>query len=114
VGCSIVAASGKKIKRRRERRQVGCPTLHSAEQLQEGMVLSGGGQLTRRQHLLSRDGRLLLVCTSNRIRVYSALTAELLFSLQGHTDEVTSIAAHPKNASQVRILVMNLKVGVAS
>jgi len=68
------------------------------------MVLSGGGQLTRRQHLLSRDGRLLLVCNSDRIRVYSALTAELLFSLQGHSDEITCIALHPKNQSQVRLM----------
>ena len=66
------------------------------------MVLAGGGQLTRRQHLLSCDGRQLLVCTANGIRVYSTATAELLFDMQGHNDEVTSLCLHPKSSSQVR------------
>ena len=64
----------------------------------------GGGQLTLRQHLLSRDGLLLLVCSGRNIRAYSALTGELLFALQGHTDEVTCLALHPTSDSQVRPL----------
>jgi len=66
------------------------------------MVLAGGGQLTRRQHLLSRDGRQLLVCRANSIRVYSTATAELLFEMQGHLDEVTCMCLHPKSSTQVR------------
>jgi WD40 repeat protein len=66
------------------------------------MLFSGGGQLARRQHLLSRDGRLLLVCNANHVRVYSAITAELLFILEGHSDEVTSICLHPRIPAQVR------------
>jgi hypothetical protein len=65
------------------------------------MIIAGGGQLTRRQHLLSRDGRQLLVCTANSIRVYSTATAELLFEMQGHGDEVTCMCLHPKSSTQV-------------
>lgn len=55
-----------------------------------------------RQHQLSRDGRLLLVCAASSVRVYSAVTAELLFTLQGHSEEVTCLALHPANALEVR------------
>lgn len=65
------------------------------------MFLSGGGQISRRQHLLSRDGRLLIVCIANSLRVYSAITAEYLFDLRGHKDEVTSICLHPVIPTQV-------------
>ncbi|KAG7669082.1 hypothetical protein Ndes2526B_g00805 [Nannochloris sp. 'desiccata'] len=65
------------------------------------MVIAGGGQLTRRQHLLSRDGRQLLVCRANSIRVYSTATAELLFEMQGHLDEVTCMCLHPKSSTQI-------------
>ena len=68
----------------------------------DAMVLSGGGQLTRRQHLLSHDGRQLLVCMANAVRVYSTATAELLFEMQGHTDEVTDLCLDPSSPSQVR------------
>ncbi|GAB4821000.1 hypothetical protein N2152v2_008046 [Parachlorella kessleri] len=60
----------------------------------------GGGQITLRPHLLSRDGKLLLVCVGSAIRVYSAVTAELLNFLDGHTGEVTSLALHPTIPSQ--------------
>lgn len=62
----------------------------------------GGGQLTRRHHLLSRDGRLLIVCLANNLRVYSAVTGEMLFELEGHTDEVTALSLDPLSSSQVR------------
>ena len=32
-------------------------------------MVSGGGQLTTRPHLLSRDGRHLLVCAGSAVRV---------------------------------------------
>jgi WD40 repeat protein len=76
------------------------------------MTVSGGGQLTLRQHQLSRDGRLLLVCAANNVRGYSAVTGEQLFTLTGHTDEVTCLALHPTNPSQVRS--KNLHAGMAS
>ena len=63
----------------------------------------GGGQITLRPHLLSRDGRLLLVCVGSAVRVYSAVTAELLHVVDGHTGEVTSLALHPSIPSQVRV-----------
>lgn len=71
--------------------------------MQLTMVVAGGGQLTRRQHLLSRDGRMLLVCTANTVRVYGSATGERLFDLQGHTDEVTDLCLHPGISSQVRL-----------
>jgi hypothetical protein len=63
--------------------------------------MQGGGQLTKRQHLLSRDGKLLLACAASDVRAYSASTGEHLFTLSGHTDEVTSLSLHPERASQV-------------
>lgn len=65
-------------------------------------MLAGGGQICRRPHLLSQDGKQLLACVAHAVRVYSAVTGELLFSLKGHTDEVTSLAPHPTQATQVR------------
>jgi hypothetical protein len=68
----------------------------------QSMEKVGGGQLTRRQHLLSRDGRLLIVCLANNLRVYSAVTGEMLFELEGHTDEVTALSLDPLSPAQVR------------
>lgn len=65
-------------------------------------MVSGGGQITKRPHILSSDGKLLLVCVAYNVRVYSAVTGELLFGLSGHTNEVTGLALHPSNPSQVR------------
>jgi hypothetical protein len=76
-------------------------TYATAWPIQFNMVIAGGGQLTRRQHLLSRDGRQLLVCRANSIRVYSTATAELLFEMQGHLEEVTCLCLHPTNSIQV-------------
>jgi hypothetical protein len=68
----------------------------------QSMEKVGGGQLTRRQHLLSRDGRLLIVCLANNLRVYSAVTGEMLFELEGHIDEVTALSLDPLSPAQVR------------
>ena len=70
------------------------------------MVFSGGGRLTRRPHLLSHDGKHVLVCAETNIRVYSTTTAELLFEMQGHTDEVTGLALHPRSTTKVKIGTM--------
>jgi hypothetical protein len=64
-------------------------------------MVSGGGQITRRPHLLSRDGKLLLVCVGSDVRVHSSATSELLLTLPAHTDEATSLALHPSIPTQV-------------
>jgi hypothetical protein len=68
------------------------------------MLLGGGsgGQLTRRPHLLSQDGRLLLVCVAGSLRAYSATTGELLFSILAHDEELSCLAADPSAPSQVQ------------
>lgn len=65
------------------------------------MAVSGGGQLTQRPHLLSRDGRLVLVCVGSAVRVHSAATAEQLLTVNAHSDEVTCLALHPSEPGQV-------------
>lgn len=73
------------------------------------MAVSGGGQLTLQPHLLSRDGKHLLVCSGSNVLCYSSVTAQLLLTLSAHSDEVTSLALHPSNTAQVRPHAMALE-----
>lgn len=62
-------------------------------------MLQGGGQITSRKAILVGDAQL--ACTNgSKIRVYSSLgSGELLFEMEGHTDEVTDLCLRPKTSA---------------
>lgn len=53
-------------------------------------AIGGGGQIASRKALLVPHG-LVAACSGAKIRVYSAVSGELLFEMEGHTDEVTDL-----------------------
>lgn len=53
-----------------------------------------GGAMNRCASVLSPDGKYLLVAAASSVRVYSSVTAEIVLSLYGHTQEVTAIVLH--------------------
>jgi len=55
---------------------------------------NGGGAMNRCSSVLSPDGKYLLVAAASSVRVYSSVTAEIVHSLYGHTQEVTAIVLH--------------------
>ncbi|KAL0052292.1 hypothetical protein WJX82_011440 [Trebouxia sp. C0006] len=50
--------------------------------------------MNRCASVLSPDGKYLLVAAASSVRVYSSVTAEIVHSLYGHTQEVTAIVLH--------------------
>lgn len=61
----------------------------------------GGGFITRRPLAYSQDGKYILTPSDDELRIYSALTGELVSSLHGHGAEVTCAVLDPRNAHQV-------------
>lgn len=55
------------------------------------MKVKGGANLVDRQPAFSADGKLLLVCTSCSVSVYSVATGLLVNQLEGHIAPVTSV-----------------------
>lgn len=58
----------------------------------DAMQVRGGGQFTSRPHLVTPDGKSILVCHGNTVRAHSALTGQPMYKLVGHTDAVTAVA----------------------
>ena len=58
--------------------------------------------MTRRPHILTHEGDLVVLCNAERLRVYSALSGEQLFDMRGHNDEVTTLCLHDGAKQQVR------------
>ena len=68
---------------------------------------AGGGQLTRRPTVVSHGGDMVAVCNADRIRIYSALSGEILFTFEGHSDEVTTLCIHPLSEGKVWFVIMH-------
>ncbi len=61
-------------------------------------MLRGGGQITSRKAILVGDAQVACTASDSKIRVYSSLgSGELLFEMEGHTDEVTDLCLGPKS-----------------
>ncbi len=65
---------------------------------------NGRGAMNRCASVLSPDGKYLLVAAASSVRVYSSVTAEIVHSLYGHTQEVTAIVLHHGSNDLVRLL----------
>lgn len=59
------------------------------------MVSRGGAILVQREPVFSKDGKRLLVCTSDTVTVFSVQTGEVLTILKGHTKHVSSVVVVP-------------------
>ena len=53
--------------------------------------------------VLSSDGKYVLVAAASSVRVYSSVTAEIVLSLNGHTQEVTAVELDHGSNDLVRI-----------
>ena len=63
-------------------------------------MLRGGGQITSRKAILVGDAQLACTASDSKIRVYSSLgSGELLFEMEGHTDEVTDLCLRPQSSA---------------
>lgn len=61
-----------------------------------------GGIITRRPLCLTVDGKFFFAPCGKDVRVYSAVSAEQVGTLIGHTATATAVALDPTNSSQVR------------
>ncbi|KAL3695187.1 hypothetical protein R1sor_009263 [Riccia sorocarpa] len=64
------------------------------------MVIRGGGSLVRYQPAFSNDGKLLLVCKSALVTVYSTDTSLPVRHLSGHKDAVTVVIVVPPHITK--------------
>eukprot|EP00955_Chlamydomonas_euryale_P061726 358159-Chlamydomonas_euryale.AAC.1 len=64
-------------------------------------MASGG--LIFRGAAFSGDGKLLLSPSGSSLKLFGAGTAESVGTLEGHADDITCVAPHPKEPGQVRI-----------
>ena len=53
--------------------------------------MTRGGTVNQSASVLSSDGKYVLVAAASSVRVYSSVTAEIVLSLNGHTQEVTAV-----------------------
>lgn len=65
-------------------------------------MVSGGGALNRSASLLSADGKYILVAAASSVRLYSSVTAEIVHTLDGHTQEVTAVVLDHASDDKVR------------
>ena len=63
-------------------------------------MLTGGGLVCDRPHLLSRDGSLLFVCCVDSVVAYSTGNGEQAFTLQ-HAAPATALSLHPTDDSRL-------------
>jgi NET1-associated nuclear protein 1 (U3 small nucleolar RNA-associated protein 17) len=64
-----------------------------------GSYLAGGGQITLRPCALVND--MVACACASKVRVYSAMSGEMLFEMHGHNDEVTQVCLHPTLSNHV-------------
>ena len=74
-------------------------------------MLTGGGRFCERQHVLSRDGRLLFACCQDAVLAFSTSSGDLLFKLQ-HPDVVTAAALDPLHDSRLYTACSDGSVGL--
>ena len=74
-------------------------------------MLSGGGRFCERQHVLSRDGRLLFACCQDAVLAFSTSSGDLLFRLQ-HPAVVTAAAPDPLRDSRLYTACSDGRVGL--
>ncbi len=65
-------------------------------------LVAGGGPIASHGSVASQDGRLIAVPSANTVRLYSAVTGDLVGLLTGHTGEVTGLQLDPQEPGQVR------------
>jgi len=66
-------------------------------------AIGGGGQIASRKAIFCPNS-LIVACSGASIRVYSALgSGELLFQMEGHTDEVTDLYLSDASSSSSRL-----------
>ncbi len=66
-------------------------------------LVAGGGPIASHGSVASQDGRLIAVPSANTVRLYSAVTGDLVGLLTGHTGEVTGLQLDPQEPGQVRM-----------
>ena len=67
-------------------------------------MVSGGGALNNSASVLSADGKYVLTAASASVRLHSAVTAETVQTLDGHTQDVTAIVLDESNQEQVNFM----------
>ena len=60
-------------------------------------TMTRGATLNQSASVLSSDGKYVLVAAASSVRVYSSVTAEIVLSLNGHTQEVTAVVLDHAN-----------------
>jgi len=64
-------------------------------------MVNGGGPLNRCAPVLSPEGKYILVAAASSVRLYSSVTASIVHSLNGHTQEVTAVVLDNDSKEQV-------------